>query len=387
MAEQPPVVAVITGTRAEFGLLLPVIRGLMRDETLDFRLLVTGSHLCRALGYTLDEITAAGIPVARTFDILNDDPKTPVATAIARAIEQFAAYWNENPTDMAVVLGDRYEIFGAVTAAAVCDVPVAHISGGETTEGAKDEFFRHSITKMSALHFAAAEVYRNRIVQLGEQPETVFNAGALGAENIMTMTPLRREELSEQIGFDVAQPYILCTVHPETLGGGDTMLLLENLLRAFDDLKLRVLFTAANADEGGAAINRRIEEYCTGNTRCMFVASLGVLRYLSAMRYCTAVAGNSSSAIVEAPTLRKPAVNIGDRQRGRRMSDGVLNCDSSYPAIVGALQKAVSAGFVAAVTEMESPFGGGDASSVIVREIKNALQKGVVKNKKFFDIR
>jgi UDP-hydrolysing UDP-N-acetyl-D-glucosamine 2-epimerase len=240
---------------------------------------------------------------------------------------------------------------------------------------------------MSTLHFTAAKPYRRRVVQLGEQPDRVFNAGALGAENIMILPPVRSEELSADIGFDTKQPFVLCTYHPETLGVDDPLYGLNQLLDALDALDLRCLFTAANADRGGAAINERLTEYCAARAdRALLVKSLGVRRYLSAMRYCTAVVGNSSSAIVEAPTLHKPAVNIGDRQKGRMMGDNTLCCPAERADIEAALSKAVSPEFVAACRDMESPFGEGETSRIILREIKTALLQGMSMKKTFFDI-
>lgn len=386
MIRETPVVAVVTGTRAEYGLLRPVIKKIMADQELSMRLLVTGTHLCHDFGYTIDEIEADGIPISQTIDILNDNPATPVEVALSAAISGFSKYFRLSPPALVLVLGDRYEIFGAVTAAALLGIPVAHISGGETTIGAQDEFFRHCITKMSVLHFTATETYRKRVIQLGEQPTHVFNAGSLGAENIMTLPPMNRKELSESIGFDVTQPFVLCTYHPETLGGLSPVEGLNNLLSAMDALKLRCLITAANADAGGANINARLAEYCSDNPHCLLVKNLGVRRYLSAMRYCDAVVGNSSSAIVEAPTLHKPAVNIGDRQTGRIMGGNIVSCAPDTASIKKALEKALDPAFAAAALDMSSPYGKGDASRVMLREIKTALLEGMSLKKEFYDI-
>lgn len=386
MARQTPIVAVVTGTRAEFGLLLPVIKRLMDDKELAFRLLVTGAHLCRDYGHTVDEIVAAGVPISKEIDILGNDPDRTVDEALSAAVTGFSSYFCISPPDLLVVLGDRYEIFGAVTAAALRGIPVAHIGGGETTEGAKDEFFRHCITKMSVLHFTSTEPYRHRVVQLGEQPDHVFNAGSLGAENITTLVPMNRKELSDDIGFDVASPFVLCTYHPETLGGLSPVEGLDNLLNALDTLKLRCLFTAANADEGGGAINVRLAAYCEGNPNALLVKSLGTRRYLSAMRYCDAVVGNSSSAIVEAPTLHKPAVNIGDRQKGRIMGGNTVTCAPDTDSIRQALKRALAPAFAAAAEKMDSPYGQGDASRVILREVKTALLENISLKKSFYDI-
>ena len=386
MSKRKPKIDVITGARAEFGLLLPVIQKLFSDTELETEVVVTGSHLCRDLGYTIDEIEAAGVPTVRTIDILGDDPKMPVDAAMSRALSGFSQYFKSAAPDMIVVLGDRYEIFAAVTAAAINDIPVAHISGGETTEGAKDEFFRHCITKMSCLHFAATERYRKRIIQLGERPGAVFNAGSLGAENIRDIVFMTEDELSDDIGFDVTRPFILCTYHPETLGDVAPLEGLDNLLTAIEELEARCLFTAANADEGGSDINAAIEAFCKRYERAKSVKSLGARRYLSAMRYCVAVAGNSSSAIVEAPTLHKPAVNIGDRQKGRIMGGNTICCGTGRSEILAALKQAMSPEFAHKAAGLKSPYGDGGASDVIVREIKRAMKDGVSLKKSFYDI-
>lgn len=386
MTRETSIVDIVTGTRAEFGLLRPVIRRFTDDPEMTPRVIVTGSHLCHTLGYTVDEITSAGVSVAKEIDILKDNPETTADAAMSRALLEFSQYFKNSTPNLVIVLGDRYEIFAATAAAAINSIPVAHISGGETTEGAKDEFFRHCITKMSCLHFTATEAYRKRVIQLGEQPDRVFNAGSLGAENICTLVPVRAKELSEDIGFDVTKPFLLCTYHPETLGDISVFEGLENTLSAISKLGLRCLFTAANADEGGAGINARIEKYCGGNQSSKLVKSLGMLRYLSAMRYCCAVVGNSSSAIVEAPTLHKPAVNIGDRQKGRIMGDNTVCCGTDTASITQAIEKAVSSAFTEAVKKMPSPYGNGGASKVILREVKTALLGGVSLKKKFYDI-
>jgi GDP/UDP-N,N'-diacetylbacillosamine 2-epimerase (hydrolysing) len=356
------------------------------DGEISARVVVTGSHLCRALGYTASEIAEAGFSAAAEIDILLGDPAAATDAAMSRALLGFSDYFRSTPPELVVVLGDRYEIFAAVTAAAVNGLPVAHISGGETTEGANDEFFRHCITKMSSLHFTSTEVYRRRVIQLGESPDRVFNAGSLGAENICALVPIGARELSEDIGFDVTRPFLLCTCHPETLGGAPPLEGLTGLLAAIEELGLRCLFTAANADEGGAAINERIEAFCAGRDSARLVKSLGTRRYLSAMRLCAAVAGNSSSAIVEAPTLHRPAVNIGDRQKGRIMGGNTICCGADAASIRDALKKAMSPGFAALVRDMPSPYGNGDASAAILRGIKAALKAGIPAKKAFYDI-
>lgn len=380
-----PTIAVVTGTRAEFGLLYPVIKRITEDDALSLSLIVTGSHLCSALGETVKEIEKAAVPIAKRIDILPDGEATPATEAAAIALREFSRYFKEAKPDIVLVLGDRYEIFAASAAAAMCDIPLAHISGGETTEGAKDEFFRHCITKMSTLHFAATESYRKRIIQLGEQPENVYFAGSLGAENIMTLPVIPKKELSEDIGFDVDREFLLCTYHPETLCGIEPRAGARELLAAINAVGLPVLFTAANADDGGAEINEEIRSYCEKSEKAKLVNSLGVVRYLSVMRYCRAVVGNSSSAIVESPTLKKPAVNIGERQTGRIKGENNIDCATERGAIEKAIRKAASTEFQKSVEDMVSPFGKGGASEVIVGAIKERLSTLTTK-KTFYDI-
>ena len=380
-----PVIAVVTGTRAEFGLLLPVIKRIEAHAGLALSLIVTGAHLCESLGGTVKEIERAGVPIAKRIDILPDGERTKATEAAAVALREFSRYFSETKPDVVVVLGDRYEIFAATAAAAMCDIPVAHISGGETTEGAKDEFFRHCITKMSELHFASTDAYRKRIIQLGEQPENVYFAGSLGAENIKTLPVIPREELSREIGFDVSHDFLLCTYHPETLCGVSPKEGAAELLAALDAAGLPVLFTAANADDGGREINEAIRAYCEKRENARLVDSLGAVRYLSAMRYCKAVIGNSSSAIVESPTLKKPAVNIGERQTGRIKGENNIDCATERGAIAAAIKKAVSTEFQTSVENMESPYGRGGASEVIVGAIEERVCSLTTK-KTFYDV-
>lgn len=377
-------VFVVTSTRADFGLLLPVIKRLDSDGDIELSVIATGSHLVDALGRTASEIESCGVRCT-PVDIMKNDPARSVPETMADTISSFSRLFAEKRPDMAVVLGDRYEIFSVVTAAAVCGVPVAHISGGETTEGAKDEFFRHCMTKMSSLHFPSAEPYRKRIIQLGEAPETVVTAGSLGAENILSVERSPREELSRSVGFDFSRPFLLCTFHPETMsarplsGAGE-------LLAALDELNMPVLFTAANADEGGHLINAAISEFCAARPRCLLVESLGMKRYLSALGLCSAAVGNSSSAIIEAPTLRRPSVNIGDRQRGRILAQSVISCACERGAIVSAIKRALEPEFLKRCAEMPLPFGGEGVSETIVRVIKSALERGISLKKTFYDI-
>lgn len=379
-------IGVVTGTRAEFGLLTPVLDAVLASNY-SLRLYVTGTHLADAFGRTENEVTARGYDIYERIDILRNDPETSVQTAMSRAFSEFSISFFTNKPDILVVLGDRYESFAAAMAAAMAEVPVAHISGGDVTEGAKDDFFRHCMTKLAYLHFPSTETYRKRVVQLGEAPDRVFNVGALGAENIAKIPALSKKELTDDVGFDFNKDYLLVTYHPETAEGGDPVAGLDELLRAIDDAKLSALFTKANADAGGNAINERLEKYCEEKSDCMLVDSLGMTRYLSAMRYARAVVGNSSSAIVETPSLKIPAVNIGDRQKGRVMGENVVNCAADASAIEAAIKTAITDDFRAEIKDMKNPYGGEDVGRKIIAHIADFFESGESGLKKsFYDI-
>lgn len=380
-------VAVVTGTRAEYGLLRPLLFDIERSDALELRLLVTGAHLVHSLGKTVCEIELDGFSIAERIDILNDSEQTAQAAAMAAALLGFERYFKAERPSICVVLGDRYEAFSAAVAAAISGVPLAHISGGETTEGALDEYYRHCISKLSYLHFPSTEPYRKRIIQLGEDPARVVLAGSLGAQNIASLPLLSAAELGASIDFDLARPYLLVTWHPETLPGERGADSLGELLRAFEQLDMPLLVTKANADAGGAEINARLEAFCKDDPNRLLVSSLGALRYLSAMKHCAAVVGNSSSAIVESPTLKKPAVDIGDRQKGRIAGENTLHCRADAVDIVAAVKKAVSPAFAASIADTTSPYGGENASGTIAATITDYVVNNKIQlQKKFYDI-
>ena len=376
-------IAVATSTRADYGLLRPLIRRIHNDPETELMLLVTGSHLMPELGYTVREIEGDGFPIARRIDIMagtNGDE----LSAMANTLRSFGEVFKTTPPDILIVLGDRYEMFSVVTAAAASGVPVVHISGGETTEGAKDEFYRHCMTKMSALHFPSADVYHKRVTQLGEQPSTIVTAGALGVENAQNIPQVPMEALSQKADFDFSQSYLLATYHPVTLGN-----LAEGVdafLDALEEVNLPVLFTKANADEGGDLVNAAIEKRCDAREDWKLVASLGAVNYLSALRLSLAMVGNSSSALTEAPAVGKPAVNIGDRQKGRYTCPAVITCGESREEIVAAIKKAISPEFLEEIKDAGNPFDKGGASEIILREVKAALNRGIPRQKTFYDI-
>ena len=380
-------VAVVTGTRAEYGLLRPVCEKLRESEQLSLALVVTGAHLSERYGNTVTEIEADGMPIAAKIPILNH-PSTALGTChtIGDAIGLFADYFAETRPDCVLVLGDRYEIFAAATAAAVLRIPLAHISGGDVTAGAADEFFRHSITKMASIHFPSCAAYAARIIRMGEEPRRVFNVGGLGDENIRTMQLLNKEELTRRFSFDFSHPYLLVTYHPVTLGG-DPAEEVKALLAALDRFpQLGLIFTKANADAGGETINRLLDEYTARRANAVAFTSMGALGYLSAMRYCEAVVGNSSSGVVEAPSFQKPTVNIGDRQKGRLRCRSILDCGTDTDAIERTLRVALSPAFALGCKNSRSPYNGGDTSGRIVSLLAAFLDSDLAhRPKEFWD--
>ncbi len=378
-------VAVVTGTRAEYGLLRPVCQKLLASDELSLELVVTGAHLSEKYGNTVTEIEADGLPIAARIPILNH-PSTALGTCrtIGDAVGLFAEQFSASRPDCVLVLGDRYEVFAAATAAAVLRIPLAHISGGDVTAGAADEFFRHSITKMASVHFPSCSQYAARIIRMGEEPQRVFNVGGLGDENIRTMALLTREELGRAFDFDFTKPYLLVTYHPVTLGG-DPAAEVAALLEALDAFpEMGVLFTKANADAGGEEINALLDRYAASRQNAVAFSSMGAKGYLSAMGCCAAVVGNSSSGVVEAPSFHKPTVNIGDRQKGRLRCRSILDCGVGRDEIVKALRVALSPAFALQCKAARSPYNGGDTSGMIVSLLAAFLNSALAHQPKLF---
>lgn len=369
-AEPKKTLAVVTGTRAEYGLLRPVLKKLYARDELTVKLLVTGAHLSPAFGETVKEIEADGFSIAVRVDILKFGTADTLATArtVSYAIGAFADLFSTLRPDGCLVLGDRYEIFAAAAAAALLRVPVLHISGGDVTKGAADDWLRHSITKMASLHFPSCEAYADRIIRMGEEPRRVYNVGGLGDENIRTMRLLSKQQLADSIGVDLTNPYLLLTYHPETLAKETPPQQFKALLKALDGLPgYTLLFTKANADAGGGQINALIDAYVEKRGHAAAFESLGVLRYLSAMKYAAAVVGNSSSGMVETPSFGTPCVNIGSRQEGRILCGNVISCGAKEAEIAAALQKALGPDFQEEAKNAVSPYRGEDPSGDIAR--------------------
>ncbi|MFV0412191.1 MAG: UDP-N-acetylglucosamine 2-epimerase [Oscillospiraceae bacterium] len=384
-------VAVVTGTRADYGLLRPVLFKLARHKDIQLRLLVTGSHLSPLYGNTVSEIeadAAAGVAIDERLDILADkapEGRAGTAARTAAALRGGLAYFEKIKPDAVLLLGDRYEIFAMAQAAALLDIPVAHISGGDVTRGADDDWFRHCITKMAKLHFPSCEAYRQRLLRMGEQPGFVFNVGGLGDENIRKMKLMSLAQLKESLGLCFTGPFALVTFHPETAAGLPPQEQAGALLRAAEQNPgLFYLFTRANADAGGEEMNRMAEAFCQSHANAALFSSLGVLRYLSAMKHAALVLGNSSSGMVETPSLGTPCVNVGGRQAGRLTSANILHCPATTAAISRAIQKAAAPRFASVAHRAQSPYNGGDTSGKIVRILYRFLQNGKLKPPKIF---
>lgn len=381
-------ICVVTGTRAEYGLLFWLMKEITADPALQLQLIVTGAHLEPKFGHTVDVIEADGLAVdARVPLDLGDDSGSGIAAASAAALAGVSDALARLQPAIVVLLGDRYEILAAATAAMLHRIPIAHIHGGEATEGLIDEAVRHAITKMAHLHFATAEAYRQRIIQMGEQPERVFNFGAPGLDNIDRLTLMNRETLGRDIGLDLSQGYFVVTYHPVTLSDADPALAVDALISALGAFsESKVIITGVNADPGNAVINRSIHAFAEQNPeRVKIAGSLGQIRYLSALKHCRAVIGNSSSGLIEAPSFGVPTVNIGERQRGRLKASSVIDCDETRPAIEQAITLAISDQHMQVAKQTTNPYGTAGASA----RIKDSLAEADLNNilmKRFFDL-
>ena len=378
-------ICVITATRAEYGLLKPLVKQLMRTPGVETQLVATGAHLVESLGNTWQEIEKDNIGIYKKIPIQSQGDESYHATlTMANALVQFGKYFQEEKPDLLVVLGDRTEILAFCAAAVNEHIPIAHIHGGELTQGAVDDSIRHAVTKISYLHFNSTEEYRKRVIQMGEEPGRVYHVGALGVENILNEELLSRELLEGAAGFPASQDYAVVTFHPVTLEPDTAISQVKELFAAMQAKpELFYLITKANADAGGRAINEFMERMSANCPNMKLVASLGVKRYLSAVKYARFVLGNSSSGIIEAPSLGVPTVNIGDRQKGRIMAGSVLCCEPEQKQILAAMEQAMHM----AGGRWENPYGDGCTSKKIVNVLKGWLEEGRIDlKKKFYDI-
>ena len=383
-------ICVITGTRAEYGLLYCVIKNIFDDPELDLQLVAACMHLSPEFGLTVREIEKDGFPIAERVEmLLSSDTEAAIAISMGIGIIGFAKAYERLQPDIIVVLGDRFEALSAVSAAVPFRIPVAHIHGGESTEGAMDEQFRHAMTKMSHIHFTATEEYRKRVIQMGELPENVFCTGAPGLDHVYRFKLMNRKKLSDTLGFPSGKEIGIVTYHPVTLEKNSAEKHISELLKAvqrFQDLFW--IFTMPNADTSGRIIMKRIEEFLKRNPeRGKVFTSIGQARYLPLMKHAVVMVGNSSSGIIEAPSFRLPVVNIGDRQKGRIRAKNVIDVSScNEKAIANAINKAVSREFMSSLRGIRNPYGKGRSSEEIVEKLKTiALNKKLIK-KRFYEI-
>lgn len=377
-------IAVVTATRAEYGILRPLICRLQKDTEFELQLIVTGMHLSEKYGNTQVEIEKDKIPVFRKIPILEDGNSAyDVSVTMANALCRFAGYFRDEKPDMVIVLGDRTEILGICAAAMNEGIPIAHLHGGELTEGAVDDCIRHAVTKMSYLHFTASETYRNRVIQLGESPDRVFNVGALGVENILHTQLFSYEDMCREIGIPNDQKYVVVTFHPVTQEPGEEQHQTQELIVAMKEKSgYFYLITKANADAGGQRVNELLENFSERVPNAKLVSSLGMVRYLSALKYSEFALGNSSSGIIEAPALGIPTVNIGERQRGRLMADTIVQCKPEKELILEAMDEAA-----VMPHKVSTLYGDGETSAKIVTILKNFLFCNKINLKKrFYDL-
>ena len=384
-------IGIMTGTRAEYGLLKPLMQEINKDNDLELYLIVSGMHLSPEFGMTYQEIEEDGFEInAKVEMLLSSDSPAGISKSIGLGVIGFADEFQRADLDMLILLGDRYEALSAAICALVMRIPIAHLHGGEVTEGAIDEGIRHSITKMSYLHFTSTEQYRNRVIQLGENPERVFYVGALGVENIKKIKLMTKEELERSSHFEIDENTVIVTYHPVTLENNTVEEQFLNLLEVLDrNPKIRMIFTKANADTNGRIVNELIDKYAAQNSEraCAFV-SLGQKRYLSALKYCRIVIGNSSSGIIEAPSFGKPIINIGDRQKGRICADSVINCGYTQQEIQQAMETALTEEFENKARNCRNPYEKENTAANIISVIKDYLLNDKIKLKKgFYDIK
>lgn len=381
-------ICVITGTRAEYGLLKWLMREIENSQYLELQIIATGQHLCSKFGLTYKEIENDGFVIHKKVEMpLNSDNAASLTKAMAEGLSGFSNALESLMPDIVVVLGDRYEILSAVTAATIFRLPIAHIHGGESTEGAMDEAIRHALTKMSHLHFVAAEEYRQRVIQLGEQPDRVFLVGGLGVDAVTKINLLSRQELEKQIDFNFAKYNLLVTFHPETLEKNSAAKQITELLKALENLvETNIIFTAPNSDQENAIIFDLIKNFCKIRANARLYTSLGQVKYFSCMQYVDAIIGNSSSGLLEAPAFKVGTINIGNRQKGRLKAKTVIDCEANQLAISKALATIYSSTFKAQLKDAINPYGNGGASKKIIETLASINLDGILK-KSFYNLK
>lgn len=381
-------ICVVTGTRAEYGLMSRLMQLIKKDEDLELQIIATNMHLSVEHGETYKEIEADGFVIDKKIPILSlSDTANAVAKSVGIGIIGFADAYDELQPDMIMVLGDRYEILAAVSAALFYKIPVIHLHGGEITEGAFDDAIRHAVTKMAHLHFVSTKEYRQRVIQMGENPETVFYVGALGCDNIRQVPLMGKDELEQSLNFVLDRNTILVTFHPVTMENHTAEVQFKELLSAIDSFEnLRVIFTMPNSDTDGRIIMELIKGYVDKNSqKAMWITSLGMKRYLSTLQYIGAVVGNSSSGIIEVPSFHIPTLNIGDRQKGRIMAKSVINCLPVKEDVKVKLAAIMQPGYIEKLKNTKNPYDKPNTAQEIVRIIKE--KNNIVVLKRFYNIK
>jgi len=376
-------ICVVTGTRADYGLLTPLIEEINNDNSLELQIIATGMHLSPEFGLTYKEIEKDFTIDKKIEILLSSDSSVAVSKAMGLAQISFSEAFDELKPDIIVILGDRFEILTVATVAMIGNIPIAHISGGELTLGAIDDSIRHAITKMSHLHFVATKEYKKRVIQLGEEENKVFNFGESGLDNIFNLKLLKKDEFEKSINFKLNKRNLLFTYHPTTLDDEAKIINdFQNILNTITNLtKTNIIFTKANADAGGRIINKMIEEYVSRHANSVLFDSLGQLRYISALQFVDAVVGNTSSGIVEAPSFRIGTINIGHRQKGRIRAKSVIDCEPTEESLLSAFQLLYSKKFKNKLKTIKNPYGNGGGSFKIKEVLKNIdLSRIVYKN-------
>ena len=380
-------ICVVSTSRADYGLLFWLLKEIEKSRFLELSLVLSGSHLEERLGLTYKEIERDFKHFYKVPLGLENDDETALCLAFSAGVAGFSKVLEQIRPDIMVLLGDRYEMLSAGVAGMLRAVPLAHIHGGESTQGAIDEGIRHALTKMSHIHFCATSLYKRRIIQLGENPARVYNVGGLGVENIKRLELLSKKDFENSLGFKLGKKNILVTFHPQTIEKKSASKEFSQILNALDSLKdTHFIFTGANADNGGKIINEMAQSYCLKNQeKAIFVMSLGQLRYLSAIKHADIVLGNSSSGISEAPSLKKATINIGNRQKGRIKAPSIIDVKCDKSAILKAIKKAYSKDFQAKLKSVKNPYGSGFASKKIIKVLENIKLNGILQ-KKFYDL-
>lgn len=381
-------ITVLTATRAEYGLLSPIIKALKKCPEFCVKVVATGAHLSPEFGLTYQEIEKDGIQIDKKIEILlSADTPSAISKSMGLAMLGFADYFDEGRPDALLVLGDRYETLAVCCAAMNERIPIIHLYGGETTEGVVDEAVRHAITKLSYLHLTSTEDYQKRVIQLGENPKRVHTVGGIGVENALNVPLLSKEQLETELDFKLDCSYSVVTFHPVTLEEASAEKQCKELLGAFDrHPELKYIVTKANADADGRVINRLMEDYANKHSNVRVYDSLGMKKYLSALKYADMVVGNSSSGLVEVPSFRIPTINIGDRQRGRIRATSVLDVEPDADKIALAMSRVLEADFQKVCQNTVNPYGDGNTSEKVVAAIKDMFSGGIELKKKFYDL-